>query len=261
MSELWIRGRVIMATLSDLAALVGASVLVIGSSSAIVGAFLSGYIGIAFASLFSGATVLGLMIGARIWRHRRRSRKTDWNPSIWMRTRQGRALVKSASEVHYEHAIELIILRDDISRFNWRVGWTGVGDLSISIKNAGFTWSLVPAPTDSAHILVIHFDRPRGRGDVIPLEFGISAIGTERPQEPFYSVTLFESRIPKEATIQVEFADGIVVKSVQREMYASDTAPWPMEPPTPLSLDRNRIIEWPLPRKAGRRYGIRWELG
>src|SRR4028119_1483273 len=67
MTERWGRVRVAMATLSDVATLATAAVLVVGSSSVIIAAFVSGYIGIAVASVLSGAAVLGVMIGARAW--------------------------------------------------------------------------------------------------------------------------------------------------------------------------------------------------
>jgi hypothetical protein len=220
--------------------------------------YVLGYPAIAVASLVTATLVLGITLLIRAVR-RHRSSQRDWNPHIWVIRRTSLVKVRSKLEASYTNTLRVRVLQNDVSRMNWRVGWTGAGSIVVNVKNPGFSWELKPTGIDPALLLIIHFDRPYRRGSEIDLEFTLTCTGTIKQQEPFYSVTLFETRVPKSVSIRIEFDNSFAVRRIHREIYASERAPWPMEPPEELELSGNRHVEWAVPVRRGRRYGVRWE--
>jgi hypothetical protein len=194
------------------------------------------------------------------------ARRRDWNPSIWMRRRKSHIVVHSPTNIYYRAELDLLILQDDIRRFNWRIGWTGEGStpqsgIEASIVNPGFSWYIQSMPADSANTLVVEFDRPRNKGEELLLVIELNTNGDLKNQRPFYSIVLHESRLPLALTIGIEFSATVAVHSVQKEEYVDHLAAWPMCPPEPVALGISRALEWKIrPRRHGR-YSVTWKYG
>ena len=204
---------------------------------------------------------LSILWVARAYRRINAALKTDWNPSVWMMERQSFIMVHDKAWLTVTTSVKIRILRHDVDHINLRVGWTGRGQITISLENKGFSHHLEGTNHDFNRALMIRFDRPRRRGEELELKFTIDArANTGFEPQPYYAVTLLESRLPKKVSLVVSFDQTLTVAAVQREIYASDSALWPLEPPEPIELGTNRSTEWILPRHRRQRYCIRWEL-
>jgi hypothetical protein len=217
-------------------------------------------------ALSTVALILALLGGWMLIRRfqKNAARRKDWNPWIWAKIRRHRVSVHDKERIDYSSELDLLIMQDDVSRFNWRIGWTGEGaapqsGIEVELHNPGFDWEIQPTTTNSANVLVITFDRPRNKGEVVKLKFTIKTNGDLRNQRPFYSVTLFESRIPIKAVIEVEFSASVKVENIQQEIYLSDLAAWPISPPEPVLLGFTRTTTWELNCRPGRRYSVVWQ--
>ena len=195
-----------------------------------------------------------------ILRKRAAFRRVNWNPGLWMKTRESSANVKSQTEIDYHNRINIVALKDDQIQLRWRVGWTGRGTVEPYIDNAGFSFSFEPAPIDPVHVLTITFDRPIHRRETVLLSFGLRTCADPNyPQQPFSSLLFNETKMPEEARIEVTFDPGVGIEWVSREEYSSETSPWPLNPMERTKLGAGRTVSWPFKCVRGRRYGIRWQ--
>lgn len=210
---------------------------------------------------FSGAAILISIVWAwQVIRRRIAGRRNDWNPGLWMKSREGHAAVKSPTEIRYHNRVVLVARSNNQIELRWRIGWTGGGTVKPYVNNPGFRAELEPAPADFCQILTVRFDQPIHKNTEITVDFGVITVARpDEPQQPFYQLTLFESRLPKEARLEVQFDPQIQVSWVLKELYANDTAPWPLHPPERVALGNDRCVSWPLECVKGRRYGLRWE--
>jgi len=207
-----------------------------------------------------GAAIIVIFVWVvRILRRQAESKHRDWNPGIWIKSRDVKVTVKSKTTIEYSNHIGAVIASDNVQSLNWRLGWTGEGCISPYVKNRAFSFELEPCPVDNAYILKIKFDYPRNKGDEIDIYFGCTTEGTIKDQQPFYSMTLYESRLPRAASIQIEFLETVKIEWARKEVFANDTAVWPMSPPEMVNLGRDRVVDWQVQCEAGRRYGIRWQ--
>ena len=186
------------------------------------------------------------------------AKQTDWNPWIYIESRHVTVKVDSPEKIIYSTKLVLKILNHDVSRLNWRMGWSGEGAIEVDVKNKGFQPEIEPSPYDISKILRIYFDRPFNKGEKLELNFDIVTEATV-PAKPFYSLTFFDSRTPKDVIITVTFSGSVVAHSFQKAIYASDIAAWPMIPPEPAQLDEHKSVTWRVPPVYGKRCCISWE--
>ena len=188
----------------------------------------------------------------------RKSKQTDWNPWIYISSRSISVNVSNQSEISYKTKLNMKILNHDVTRIIWRLGWSGEGEIEVQIKNKGFSFEVEPSSHDISKILTIYFDRPMNRGENVELEFEIRTVATV-PAKPFYSLTFFDSKLPKHVSISVAFANAVGAHSIQKATFANDTAAWPMVPPESVELDTHNAISWIVRPVFGQRYCISWE--